>query len=127
MKILNRQPEEISQLWKTVKRNWVISLVNKFVVILTLISIAAIVWRWKLLPPLVPLWYSRPWGVDELAPPIFLFLLPMTSIIVYSINVVISIYLTSEYLIFTQVLFLSSLVVSLLTCITLIKILFLVT
>jgi hypothetical protein len=118
---------EINAPWNAIKTNWLIQLVNKFVFVITILSIAAIVLRWNKLPPMIPLWYSMPWGLDQLAPSIWLFVLPIGCIILYFINLAISIYATTEYLIFTQVLFLTSLLVSLLSFITLIKILFLVT
>jgi len=31
---------------------------------------------WVKLPPLVPLWYSRPWGEEQLANPAFLWVIP---------------------------------------------------
>ncbi len=109
------------------KKNWFISLVHKFILVLFILSIGLLLWRWRVLPPMVPLWYSRPWGADQLASPYWLFILPVASLILYGINFLVGIYVTGEYLIFTQMLFLSSLVVSLLSFVALMKILFLVT
>ncbi len=120
-------PQETNTAWTLIKTNWLIQLVNKIVIFTTVCSVAAIALRWTKLPPMVPLWYSRPWGADQLAQPYFLFILPVGSLLLYIINRIISIYITAEYLIFTQVLFLTSLLVSLLSFITLMKILFLVT
>jgi hypothetical protein len=113
--------------WKEVQHNWLIQLITKFVVVFIVLSIGLIVWRWNRMPPLVPLWYSRAWGVDQLAPPIWLFLLPLAGIFWYFINLFICMYVTAEYLIFTQILFLSSFVVNLLSFITLVKIIFIIT
>jgi len=38
------------------------------------------------LPPELPLFYSRPWGKDQLASPRYLFLLPATSVAILFIN-----------------------------------------
>ncbi len=113
--------------WKTVKKNWVIQLSTKFIFFFFAASLAAIIWRWRILPPLVPLWYSRPWGAAQLAQPVWLFILPLGALCIYLINLLISIYLMSEYLIFTQILFLSSFLINLLSFIAVVKILFLVT
>jgi len=42
--------------------------------------------RTKYLPPLVPLWYTRPWGEAQLATPAWLWLLPISSILLILIN-----------------------------------------
>ena len=118
---------KIRTTWKTIHANWFVSLVHKFVLILFALSVALLLWRWRVLPPLVPLWYSRPWGADQLANPLWLFIFPIGSLALYGVNVLVSIYFTAEYLIFTQILFLSSLIVSLLSFFALVKILFLVT
>lgn len=113
--------------WQAMQKNWFIGLVHKFTILIFVLSVALLAWRWSRLPPLVPLWYSRPWGTDQLANPYWLLVLPVGSLIVYGVNALVSIYITGEYLIFTQILFLSSLIVSLLSAFSLIKILFLIT
>lgn len=113
--------------WKLISKNWLISLVNKFVLVIFILSLAVIIWRFRLLPPQVPLWYDKPWGNDQLASPLWLFVLPLGSIAIYFANIIISIYFAADLLIFTQTLALTSLTVSLLSFITLVKIIFLVT
>lgn len=110
-----------------IKTNWFLALAHKFILILSVLSLGLLAWRWHMLPPMVPLWYSRPWGAEQLTSPYWLLILPLASLILYGINFLVAMYVTAEYLIFTQMLFLSSLVVSLLSFIALIKILFLVT
>jgi hypothetical protein len=112
--------------WSSVKNNWILQVVNKSVVACVVVSILFIVWRWGYLPPMVPLWYSRPWGADQLASPLWLFLLPLGGMLIYFINLTVGMYITAQYLIFTQILFLSSLLVNVLSLVTLVKILFLV-
>jgi hypothetical protein len=116
-----------SNTWNSMSENWLIRVVQKFVIILFVLSVGFLVWLFPTLPPEVPLWFSRPWGADQLASPYWLILLPVTSLLWYAVDLVISIYVTAEYLIFSQLLFLSSLIVSILSFITMIKILFLVT
>jgi hypothetical protein len=112
--------------WRVIQNNWIIQVVNKGVAACLIIGILVIAIRWSSLPPKIPLWYSRPWGLDQLASPIGLFILPLGGLVVYLVNLIISVYLTAEYLIFTQVLFLSSFLINILSLITLIKIVFLV-
>lgn len=45
---------------------------------------------WKFLPPQVPVFYSKPWGSDILAIPIYLWILPGFSTLVLSINLILS-------------------------------------
>lgn len=118
---------DLHESWNNIKNNWIIQVVNKSIVACLIVSLLCITWRWTRLPPSVPLWYSRPWGTDQLASPIWLFLLPLGALVIYFINLAISMYVTAQYLIFTQMLFLSSLLVNILSLVTLVKILFLVT
>jgi len=120
------ETRRVTTTWNVIKRNWFISIVHKFVIALFILSVGLLLWRFPVLPPAVPLWFSRPWGSDQLASPYWLILLPVSSIFWYSVDLLIGIYITTEYLIFTQMLFLSSLIVSILSFITLVKILFLV-
>lgn len=129
MNILSRVTGSATQIrgsWDTVRSNWFISLTHKFILGLFILSVAILLWRWRMLPPMVPLWYSRPWGTDQLASPYWLLVLPVSSVLLYGINFLIGMYVTAEYLIFTQMLFLSSLIVSILSFVALVKILFLV-
>ena len=120
------ETHRVAATWNVIQKNWLISVVHKFVIALFVLSVGLLVWRFPVLPPEVPLWFSRPWGADQLASRYWLILLPVSSLLWYGIDVLISIYVTTEYLIFTKLLFLSALIVSILSFVTLIKILFLV-
>lgn len=124
---ISHHTRQVLVSWRNLSKNWIIGLVNKFVLLTFIGSVVIILVRWQSLPPLVPLWYSRPWGADQLAHPVWLFILPLGSILWYLTNMILAVYVTSEYLIFTQTLFLTSLVASFLSFITLIKILFIIT
>lgn len=126
MKLPLQSPKP-TQSWDRIKSNWIIQTVNKSIIFLIVISLGFIAWRWRSLPPSIPLWYSRPWGIDQLANPFFILILPLGSLVFYGINTLISVYFTAEYLIFTQILFLTSLLVNFLSFVALIKILFLIT
>ncbi len=85
-----------------------------------------ILWYWRRLPPLVPLWYSQPWGQDRLASPWFLLLPLGTSIVIYIVNLMTVVRLSAEHPTFARVLFLTSGLVSCLSVILVIRILTLV-
>lgn len=52
----------------------------------SLASFVLITVFWAKMPPQVPLFYSRPWGEEILAPPYLLFILPFASLLVLLIN-----------------------------------------
>ena len=116
-----------NESWQRIKSNWIIEVTGNGVLASAILSVLFIIWRWNRLPPLIPLWYSRPWGTDQLTSPFWLILLPAGGVAIYYINRMISKHITSEYLIFTQMLYLSALLVNILSLVTLVKILFLVT
>ena len=127
MKKIFHMLSEIRSQYLLLNTNWIISLCTKFVLLFFVIGMIAIIWQWSSLPPQVPLWYAKPWGVERLAYPGWLFLLPLGSLVWYGMDLFVAIYVTREYLVFTQLLFITSLIASSLSCITLLKILFLVT
>jgi hypothetical protein len=81
---------------------------NIFFIVLSLI---AIIVKFNNLPPLIPLYYSLPWGANQLVPTSYIFLPPIISIAVLIVNnglAVIftkSIYLLSILLIITSLIF----------------------
>jgi len=48
------------------------------------------------LPPQIPLFYSRPWGEDQLASPIFIFILPASVFLILVVNLIIAGFFTEE-------------------------------
>ena len=113
--------------WNGLSANRIIMLSQRTVLLLSLLSIILLVFVWQRLPPEVPLWYSRPWGESQLANSLWLFLLPLGSVFWFMVSLLCSVYLTKNHLTFTQILFLSTVVTSMLSCITLVQIVFLIT
>lgn len=116
----------VSTLWGTNAPNWVVTLSRKIVLLAIVVSWALFLWKYPTLPPLVPLWYGKPWGMDRLAHPLWLMLLPGGSFVVLMTNIIAEKVLSRDMLVFTQILALSTLLVSVLSLVTLTKILFLV-
>lgn len=85
-----------------------------------------IAWFWRSLPAQVPLWYSRPWGDERLASPWFLFLPLVSSIIVYVVNLTAVVRFAGSHPMFARVLLLTSMLISLLSGIMVIRIVTLV-
>ena len=55
---------------------------------------------WGKLPPQVPLFYSHPWGEEQLAKPIFLWILPTGAIFVFLGGLMISKFIEEKLLIY---------------------------
>lgn len=76
-----------------------------FFIILSLLGQSTLLLiNWGQLPPVVPIFYSKPWGDLMLAAPIYLWLLPGVTLIFFIINYYIAIYILREYYFLNRVL-----------------------
>lgn len=80
----------------------------------------------KQLPPEVPLYYSKPWGTDQLTSPFFLFLLPIGSLLWYFLTLLFITITMHQYRIFAQLMLTFTFLVSTLSALTILNILFLI-
>lgn len=92
--------------------------------ILSLVIAAGIVIIRNFLPPVVPLYYGKPIGSDQLAQNILLIIVPAASIVVGVLNLTVSKFVKDMFI--KRLLAIFSLLVSLLSAITIIKIVLLV-
>ncbi|MGB9706610.1 MAG: hypothetical protein ACPLXP_00845 [Microgenomates group bacterium] len=99
---------------------------RKIAVILLVGQILAILTSWRWLPPELPLFYSRPWGKEQLTTPFGLFILPALSLIVFFINLAFISFTPQEEKLIPKMLEVATAVFNLLCLVTLIKIIFLV-
>jgi len=115
--------EKFLRLWQFKKFKMAI---RAFLLFFTL-SLLIIILKWPSLPPEVPLFYSLPWGEEQLATPFELLLLPITSLVAFVLNFFFaSIFLEKEPWL-CRILILTSTIFSFLSMFTLIKIVFLIT
>lgn len=77
---------------------------------------------WRYLPPQVPLFYSRPWGEEQLVSPLTLFILPGLSLAVILINAILNSLITQEEVLIRRILTITAVLFSSLCFITLIQI-----
>jgi hypothetical protein len=77
---------------------------------------------WRYLPPQIPLFYSRPWGEEQLVNPLGIFILPGLSLGFLLINLVITMTISREEILIRQLLMGASAIVNLFCLITLIQI-----
>lgn len=126
IEVVNSTKQMCVSLWKTLAVNRIIRIATYASCMLCAVTIILPLVVWAKLPPLVPLWFSKPWGLERLAPPGWLFLLPISGLFFLAINMCISLYLLTEHLVFSQILFIASFIVAMLSCITVLEIIFLV-
>jgi hypothetical protein len=112
--------------WSSLQGTWEYRFATISVLVQFLISGIILAWFWRMLPPKVPLWYSKPWGEERLASPFFLLLPPLTSIIVYGINRTLLTRSAADHPMFARVLSLTSVLVSFLSTVIVIRIVTLV-
>jgi hypothetical protein len=106
---------------------WIFRITSIVSIGTILTSIIIITWVWQKFPPYIPLWYSKPWGQDRLASPISLFLLPISTLLIYLTNVITAFYMRHKHPIYARILLLTSLLVSVISVFVVIGITKLVT
>jgi len=99
---------------------------KKFNLLFLSIQLAIIAFYWHRLPPQLPLFYSRPWGEEQLANPAALLFLPTTSLTLFLINLFFASSAPKEEKLLQKILTSASTIFSLLCLITLIQIIKLV-
>ncbi len=115
---MNSNPFKDKVLSKLLKANLFVMAADLLIILIKIGS----------LPEKVPLFYSRPWGEEQLAEGNFLFLIPFSSFLIFVLNWQISRILLKRGETFLAILNNSfSLLFSLLGAITLYKIIFLIT
>jgi len=77
--------------------------------------------NYQQLPPQVPIFYSRPWGKEQLAPPLALLILPAMSLFVLGLNLFLASFL-EEYPFLAQIFIWTAVLFSFLAFFTLIRI-----
>jgi len=94
--------------------------------ILILIQTLIILFSLSFLPSQVPLFYSKPWGEEQLTHPLYLFILPLASLIVFMLDSILLSFIDKKDLLIRQILTTCILLFNFLSLITLIQIIRLV-
>lgn len=90
------------------------------------LEILALLFYKSSLPPAVPLWFSRPWGEDQLAHPLWLVALPVGNLLIFMINTRMASTYLADHPMFGRILLLASFFISMLSLVTIINTLSLV-
>jgi hypothetical protein len=82
---------------------------------------------WKSLPPRLPLFYSLPWGEEQLGKPIFLLILPLSSLFWGILNFSLAVFSFERQPLAAKILVWATTWLTFLATITLVKIILLIT
>jgi len=108
----------VQKLWKDKSCN----LGIKIFFFLLIFNFSFFIFHFSDFPPQVPLFYSRPWGEEQLASSVFLWILPGAAILFSLFNVSMASFLFEELPLLAQFLVWSNVLISLLSCIAVFKI-----
>ncbi len=106
--------------------NQEIKKIQQLAFIFWLSGIVLILFGWRFFPTEIPLFYSRPWGQEQLAKPLMFFVLPGLGLVIFFLNSIISSLLLKGELLMKQILAMSFLVFNFLSLVTLVQIMRLV-
>lgn len=81
---------------------------------------------WKNLPPQLPLFYSLPWGEEQLGKPVFLLILPLSSLFWGILNFFLGVFSFEKQPLAAKILIWATFWFTFLTSLTLVKIVFLI-
>ncbi len=90
--------------------------------ILILVQALIILFSLSFLPSQVPLFYSRPWGEEQLAHPLYLFILPLANLAIFILNSILLSFIEKKELLIRQILIICILLFNFLSLITLVQI-----
>src|SRR5688572_26854683 len=95
-------------------------------IVLIIIETLIVLFTYNLLPPLVPFFNSKPWGEERLASSGIIFALPPLLFTIFMVNNLLSAYYYSKNTLVSRILSFTSLLVTILTGIAIVQIVFLV-
>ncbi len=102
----------------TFLENRIIRITTYSSVVLCLLTACIPLFYWKSLPPSIPLWFSKPWGLERLTSIFWVFLPPLSSFCWLITTSSISIRLLKEHLVFSQILSVATLITCIMSFIT---------
>lgn len=82
---------------------------------------------WQKLPPLVPLFYSLPWGEEQLTTPLTLLLFILSGLGISFLNIVLAYIIAPKSKFFSHIVLANNVIVTFLICFAALEILFMIT
>ena len=114
--------ESINKLWQDKGCN----LEIKICFLLLIFNFAFLIFNFSNLPPQLPLFYSRPWGEEQLATPEMFLMLPLGALLIVFFNTGLAAFLFEKFPFLARTLIWSTVLISLLLSITVFKVIILV-
>lgn len=115
--------EKILRLWQFEK----FKIVTRIFLLFFALSTLVLIFKWPQLPPEVPLYYSLPWGEEQLTSPYALLILPLSCLLVFLLNSFLTSLLLEKEPWLCRILLFTGVIFSFLSTVALIKIIFLIT
>lgn len=115
--------DKVTVLWqeKTIRTATRISFAILF------FALGFLLLTWKRLPPELPIFYSLPWGEEQLGNPAFLLILPIGSLLIGIVNFSLAVFSFERQPLAAKVLIWVTSSLTFLASLTLVKIIFLIT
>lgn len=95
--------------------------------VLVFLTLIALIILWSKLPPVIPFFYSLPWGEEQLAQSSTLVFFLLGSLLLFCLNTILSLFLEHVAPFIAKVLFIGTIGLCLMSVYTVVKILFLIT
>ncbi len=123
-------PKSISLAISTIGQFWqekTNANLSRWNLVLIIFQFAYTLFIYDTLPPEVPMYFSRPWGENQLTSPSRLFFLPLYCLLVWLLNYLFSVFYLRKSQLLSKLLLVFSLIFCLLTTVALINIIKIVT
>lgn len=115
-----------NEIWLTFKSDKSVRLAAKLSFLLLIFCFGLFIFTLKRLPPQVPLFYSLPWGEQQLSPTIGLLFLPLGILLIAILNSFLIMASLNKYSLAAKILTWITVSLIFLTSFTLVKIIFLI-
>lgn len=112
----------IRELWQ----NNIIKSATKIFLLIMVIYLVMIIWKWKNLPAELPLFYSQPRSPDQLGTPALLLLIPLLSLAIFILHFYLACYFYRQEKLISFLLVIAATIIGGILLTTFIKIVFIV-
>ncbi|OGG02038.1 hypothetical protein A2W14_06395 [Candidatus Gottesmanbacteria bacterium RBG_16_37_8] len=101
--------------------------VSQAFIAVNFLFLAIIIWKWRELPPELPLFYSLPRSNEQLTTPFDFLLLPFFSILIFAFHFILAVFIYKWEKLAAKILLISALTISVALLMTFVRIILLIT